>query len=200
MNGEFEILHRHRPLLGRGQVLARLALELGAPLFEARDILRGGQRRFALRQEEIAAEARTNFHAIADVAEVRDLLQQNDFHCCKPLVLIGVWQECQEARALDSDRELTLVEGLGPRDAARHDLAGLGDVALEYRQFLVVDRLPPFSGEAAELLATREAATAAAAAGSPGHCHESLPRIEFSAVRPGALAPQAPSPTLSSSS
>src|SRR5215469_13846217 len=198
VNGELEILHRSRPLLGRGQVLARLVLELGAPRLEARDVLRRGERRLALRQEEIAAETRAHLDAIADVAEVGDLLQQNDFHRCKPLVLVGVGQERQETRALDRDRELPLVEGLGARDAARHDLARLGDVALEYRQILVVDRLHPFGGEATELLATREAA--AAATGSSGHCHESFPRIEFSAVRPGALAPQAPSPTVSSSS
>src|SRR6185437_1081681 len=46
-------------------------------------------------------------------------------------VLIGVGQQRQEARALDRDRELTLIEGLRAGDAARDDLAGLGDVALQ---------------------------------------------------------------------
>src|SRR5215470_4089346 len=68
----------------------------------------------------------------------------------------------QEARAFDRDGELPLVEGLRSGDAARHDLAGLGDVTLENAEILVVDRLHPFRGEAAELLAAREAATAAA--------------------------------------
>src|ERR1700757_3043139 len=101
-------------------------------------------------------------------------------------MLIGVRQQREEARALDRHRELALVEGLGPRDAARHDLARFGDVALEYPQILVIDRLHPFGGEAAELLTTREAA--AAAPGSSGHCHESIPRNEFSAVAAQALA------------
>jgi len=81
VDGELEILHRRRALRGGGQVLARLALELRAARLEARNVLRGGERRLTLRQEEIAAEARADLDAIADVAEVGDLLQQNDFHC-----------------------------------------------------------------------------------------------------------------------
>ena len=41
---------------------------------------RRGQRGLALGQQEIAAVAGLHLHAIADVAEVGDLLQQNDFH------------------------------------------------------------------------------------------------------------------------
>src|SRR4029077_2790837 len=182
-----------RALRGGGKVLARETLELGAARLEARDVVRGSERRFPLRQQEIAAEAGAYFDAIADVAEVSDFLQQNDFHRLRPLVLIGVRQQRQETRALDRDRELALVEGLRSRDAARHDLAGLGDIALECREILVVDRLHPFGGETAELLATREAATAAT--GSSGHCHESFPRNEFSAVRCGVLALQGLSAT-----
>src|SRR5207248_9054132 len=58
-----------------------------------------------------------------------------------PSVLVGIGQQRQEARALDRHRQLALIEGLGPRDAARNDLAGLGDVALERAEILVVDRL-----------------------------------------------------------
>src|SRR5205807_7998558 len=88
-----------------------------------------------------------------------------------PSVLVGIGQQRQEARALDRHRQLALIEGLGPRDAARNDLAGLGDVALERAEILVVDRLHALGREAAELLTTREAA-AAAPAGSSGHCHD----------------------------
>jgi len=56
-------------------------------------------------------------------------------------VLIGVGEQRQEARALDRHRQLTLVEGLGARDAARYDLAGLGDVILQRGEILVVDLL-----------------------------------------------------------
>src|SRR5579872_5872925 len=79
-------------------------------------------------------------------------------------VLIGVGQQREEARALDRDRELALVERLRASDAARDDLAGLGDIALQGAEILVIDVRDAFRGEAAELLAAREAAATAAAA------------------------------------
>ena len=110
------------------------------------------KRGLALGQEKVAAKAGLDLHAVADVAEVGDLLQQNDFHGGLS-VLIGVGQERQEARALDRDGELPLVERLRAGDAARDDLAGLGDVALQGGEILVVDGLDAFGREAAELLA-----------------------------------------------
>jgi len=68
-------------------------------------------------------------------------------------MLIGVGQQREEARALDGHRELALVEGLRAGDAARNDLACLGDVALERGEILVVDLLDAFGGEASKLLA-----------------------------------------------
>jgi hypothetical protein len=52
----------------------RFCFELGAPTFEFRDVLRGRERRLAARQQEVAAEARLDLHAVADVAEVCDFL------------------------------------------------------------------------------------------------------------------------------
>src|SRR6266699_4784146 len=123
-----------------------------------------------------------------------------------PSVLVGIGQQRQEARALDRHRQLALIEGLGPRDAARNDLAGLGDVALERAEILVVDRLHALGGEAAELLTTREAAAAAAAAaapaGSSGHCHDLISSNGLAADGPcGVGGAQGPSAAeLSSSS
>src|SRR5215469_1541975 len=77
-------------------------------------------------------------------------------------VLIGVGQQGQEARALDRDGQLALVERLRAGDAARDDLAGLGDITLQGAEILVVDVRDAFRGEAAKLLAAREAAAAAA--------------------------------------
>src|SRR5438445_794005 len=117
-----------------------------------------------------------------------------------PSVLVGIGQQRQEARALDRHRQLTLIEGLGPGDAARNDLAGLGDVALERAEILVVDRLHALGREAAELLTTREAAAAAAAAaaapaGSSGHCHDLISSNGLAADGPcgvgGAHGPSA---------
>src|SRR5438128_2020150 len=50
-----------------------------------------------------------------------------------------VGQQAEEARALDGARELTLLLGGDRRDAARHDLAALGDVTHQQLGILVVD-------------------------------------------------------------
>src|SRR5688572_8416223 len=78
-------------------------------------------------------------------------------------MLVGVGQQREVARALDRGRELTLVESLRARDAARDDLARLGDVLLERGQILVVDLLHAFGGETAELATAREGAVSTAA-------------------------------------
>jgi hypothetical protein len=81
-------------------------------------------------------------------------------------VLIGVRQQRQEAGALDRYRELTLIERLRTRDAARNDLARLSDVALQRGQILIVDVLHALGSEAAELLTAGEAASTASATGA----------------------------------
>src|ERR1700736_4145402 len=81
-------------------------------------------------------------------------------------MLIGVRQQGQEARALDRNSELALIERLRARDAAGDDLARLGDVALQRGQIFVVNVLHTLGCEAAELLPARKTATAATAATS----------------------------------
>src|SRR5882672_1145605 len=71
-------------------------------------------------------------------------------------MLVGVGEQCQVARTLYGERELALVMRLGARDTTRHDLAGLGHVALQRRQVLVVDPLHALGGEATEFLAAEE--------------------------------------------
>src|SRR5688572_8442062 len=75
-------------------------------------------------------------------------------------MLVGVRQQREITRTLDRGGELALVERLGARDAARHDLAGLGDVLLECGQVLVVDQLHALCRETAELATARERAIA----------------------------------------
>src|SRR5256885_7075302 len=65
-------------------------------------------------------------------------------------VLIGVGQEREKARPLDRHRELALIEGFRAGDAARNDLARLGDIALQGGEILVVDRLHAFGGRSEE--------------------------------------------------
>src|SRR5262249_46087760 len=74
-----------------------------------------------------------------------------------------VWQKRHLAGALDRHRDLALVAPAGAADAARPDLAALGDVAAKLADVLVVDlvdlrlaeeaRLAPAAGERREALA-----------------------------------------------
>src|ERR1700682_6387217 len=72
------------------------------------------------------------------------------------LVLIGVRQQGQEACTPDGELQLALVVSTRPRDAARNDLAGLGDIALERGQILVVDLLDVIGRESAELFSAKK--------------------------------------------
>src|ERR1035438_8086923 len=76
--------------------------------------------------------------------------------CWLGLVLIGVRQQRQEARTPDGELQLALIVSTRTCDAARNNLAGLGDIALERRQILVVDLLDVIGRESAELLATKK--------------------------------------------
>src|SRR5450755_495655 len=157
------------------QLLAGSLLKLRAAHFKSCDIDFGRERSLALRQEKVAPEAGLHLDPVTDVAEIGDYLQQDEFHDASS-VLIGVRQEREEARTFDRDRQLPLIEGLRTRDAARYDLAGLGNVALQGRKILVVDRLHAFGGEAAEFLAPRKAARGAAG------FHNQFPRLGRSSV------------------
>src|SRR5258708_25816272 len=63
-------------------------------------------------------------------------------------LLHAVGQEAEIARALDGLRQLALLLGRPRGDAARHDLAALGDEALQQLHVLVVDlgRVRPREG------------------------------------------------------
>src|SRR5690242_11843796 len=71
-------------------------------------------------------------------------------------MIVAVGQQCQEPRAIHGVRQLALVARLGAGDAARHDLAGFGDVLTQDIQVLVVNLLHALGGETAELLAAKE--------------------------------------------
>src|ERR1041385_1981753 len=76
-------------------------------------------------------------------------------------LLYHVRQQTEKARALDRLRELTLLLGRHSGDPARHDLAALGDVALQQLHVLVVDFRRIRAGKRAALAATEEGAAAA---------------------------------------
>src|SRR5690606_27016835 len=62
------------------QLLLRKLLELSTASLELGDVLRSSQRRLALRQQIVTPVTGLDLDAIADIAEVGDLLQQNQFH------------------------------------------------------------------------------------------------------------------------
>src|SRR5712671_2563328 len=67
------------------------------------------------------------------------------------LLLHAVGQEAEIAGALDRLRQLALLLGRDRGDAARHDLAALGDEALQQLHVLVVDLRRVGPGERAGL-------------------------------------------------
>src|SRR4051812_47157152 len=72
------------------------------------------------------------------------------------VVVVGVRQQREEASALDRGRQLALVACLRARDAARDDLAVLGNVLTEGVEILVIDLFDAFGGETAEFTAAEE--------------------------------------------
>src|SRR4051812_13303480 len=71
-------------------------------------------------------------------------------------VAVRIRQQRQEARALDRLRQHALIAGLGAGDAARHDLAGFGDVLAQRVEVFVIDLGNAFGSETAELLAAEK--------------------------------------------
>src|SRR5882757_9364337 len=67
-----------------------------------------------------------------------------------------VRQQSEKPRALDGLCQLTLLLGGDRGDAARHDFAALGDVALQQSNVLVVDLRRIGAGERAGLAAAKE--------------------------------------------
>src|SRR5262249_30307841 len=92
-----------------------------------------------------------------------------------------VRQEAQETRALDGAGEFTLLLGGNGRDAARHDLAALGDVTHQQLGILVVDLRRVRTRERAGL-ATAEKRTACT---SFSHCSYSWSPLAASASSRG---------------
>ena len=86
-------------------------------------------------------------------------------------MLIGIRQQRQKARPTYGELQLALVMRARARDAARDDLAGFGDVALERRQIFVVDLLDVIGGESAKLLATKKRAMCAPLPSLAAHRH-----------------------------
>src|SRR5438445_8869674 len=97
-----------------------------------------------------------------------------------------VGQQAEETRALDGARKLTLLLGGNGRDAARHDLAALGDVTHQQLGILVVDLRRIRTRERAGLAAT-EKRTA-----RTSFSHDSYSSTAVSASSRGRRGPRSP--------
>src|SRR5690606_6374631 len=66
--------------------------------------------------------------------------------CCSATVAVGVGQQGQVARTLDSDGQLALLLGLCSCGTAGYVLAAFGDVGRQGAESLVLDLFNAFSG------------------------------------------------------
>src|SRR6516165_10294133 len=98
-----------------------------------------------------------------------------------------IGQEAEEPRALDGAGEFTLLLGRHCGDAARHDLAALGDVTHQQLGILVVDLRRVGARERAALATTEKGA----ACTSFSHCSYS-PSVVVSASSRGRRGPRSP--------
>src|SRR5690242_13426899 len=94
------------------------------------------------------------------------------------VLLHDVGQQGEEAGALDRLGQFALLLGRNRGDAARHDLAALGNEARQQLDVLVVDRRRVRSAERAGLAAAEERTPGAAGtAGGRGGAHASVPSV-----------------------
>src|SRR6202790_2990425 len=104
-----------------------------------------------------------------------------------------VGQQTEETRTLDSAREFTLLLGGDRGDAARHDLAALGDVTHQQLGILVVDLRRIRTRERAGLAAAEKRT----ACTSFSHCSYSSTTASSSRGRRGPRSPRYPPPSRS---
>src|SRR5437868_7958229 len=103
-------------------------------------------------------------------------------------------QQTEETRALDGAREFTLLLGGNRGDAARHDLAALGDITHQQLGILVVDLRRIGTRERAGLAAAEKRT----ACTSLSHCSYSCSAASTSSRgRRGPRSPRKPPPSRS---
>src|SRR6201997_4835276 len=102
------------------------------------------------------------------------------------LLANDVGKQAEETRALDGAGELALLLGGHGRDAARHDLAALGDVTHQQLGILVVDLRRVRTRERAGLAATEKRTTCTS------FSHDSYSPSPTSASSRGRRGPRSP--------
>src|SRR6185437_15018903 len=136
---DLEAVELLRDLLGFALARQVLRFELRALLLEIGKVLFRRAQRLFLRQEEVARIARAHLHDLTHLAEILDPLEEDHIQHVSLALAQSVGQEPEIARALDRLRQLALLLRRDRGDAARHDLAALGDEALHQFHVLVVD-------------------------------------------------------------
>src|SRR5471030_1939635 len=102
-----------------------------------------------------------------------------------------VGKQTEETRALDGAREFTLLLGGDSGDAARHDLAALGDVTHQQLGILVIDLRRIRTRERAGL-ATAEKRTACTSFGHGSYSSTAAVVASSSRGRRGPRSPRKP--------
>jgi hypothetical protein len=136
-------------------------LKLRAFLFETRHIVLCRPEGFALRQEKIAGITVAHFDDIAHLAQAANSFQENNLHG-GALLFQHVRQEPKKAGPFDGLGKLTLLFRGNCRNPARHDLAALGNIALQEPDILIINHRRVFPGKWASLAPAVKGAACAA--------------------------------------
>jgi len=142
----------------QGEKLGGTAIKLSAARFKLFDRAFCGTTSTARWDQEVAGVAIFHLDDFAEVAEVHDLVEQNNLHGRFSLdfVLVAVRQHGKEARTLDGRVELTLVNGAGAGQACRDDFSVFGNEVTQGVDIFVIDLFDTGHGETAKALALEQ--------------------------------------------
>src|SRR5690606_38823139 len=79
-DGDFQLIELGSTGFGSRLLLGSSLFQLGAACFESSNVGRGGSSSLALRQQVVTAVASLDIYLVAQVAQVGDFFQQDDFH------------------------------------------------------------------------------------------------------------------------
>src|ERR1043165_3088409 len=124
---------------GARALLGDLALDQRLLVVEAVLVAHGGADREAARHQVVAAVPRTHRDQLARLAEVLNVLREDDLHRHGSIPRARDRQEREHARAADRGRDDALLPRARSADPARDHLAAVGDEPAEGLRVLVVD-------------------------------------------------------------
>src|SRR5437773_1071406 len=201
-------LSKPRAQRRRALLLVRLARVDDLPL--ALDVLLvalGSPQGELPRQQVVAGVAISDLYSLAALAQIVDVLSQNNVHGC---LLVGCVRDQRElARTHECRPELPLVHRTRARDAPRQNLGALGNERHQQLHVLVVDVVDLVRAELADLSTpehrtaltaflcrpSRRTAPAAPASKTSSSVHRSISgKPSNRSSRSSSLSPRCPSP------